>query len=180
MAARAHWSAAQNLARDLLRDIPVRDKATRQETMASMPFLLPHEMLEVIAQANPETIEAFVAASIKEPQLKATANAWAEMFQNSMNKIIPLGLHGDGVPFAAKMRDFLEQLSWSLAADPAAPRILFTAIPKSAMLGRKSWDSVLQVFFAWSMQQLALGFWPKSRHTGQAWIKKLTLKSDKL
>ena len=90
------------------------------------------------------------------------------MFQKSMNNIIPLGLHGDGVPFAAKMRDSLEQLSWSLAADPAAPRILSTAIPNSAMLGRKYWDSVLQVF-AWRMQQLALGFWPKSRHTGQAW-----------
>jgi hypothetical protein len=36
------------------------------------------------------------------------------------------------------------------------------------MVGRKYWDYVLQVF-AWSMQQLALGFWPKSRHTGQAW-----------
>ena len=144
--------------------------------MASIPFLLPHEMLEATAQANPETIEAFVAANIQEPQLKATATEWAEMFQKSMNNIIPLGLHGDGVPFAAKMRDSPEQLSWSLAADPAAPRILFTAIPNSAMLGRKYWDYVLQVC-AWSMQQLALGFWPKSRHTGQAWINNLKIKN---
>jgi hypothetical protein len=143
--------------------------------MASIPFLLPHEMLEAIVQANPETIEAFVAANIQEPQLKATATEWAEMLQKSMNKNIPLGLHGDGVPFAAKLRDSPEQLSWSLVADPSAPRILFTANPNNAMLGRKYWDYVLQVF-AWSMQQLALGFWPKSRHTRQAWIKKLTLK----
>jgi hypothetical protein len=27
--------------------------------MANIPFLLPHEMLEAIAQANPETTEAF-------------------------------------------------------------------------------------------------------------------------
>ena len=111
----AHGSAPHNLARDLLRtctrrspwpapyfaDIPVRDKATRQETMASIPFLLPHEMLKVIAQANPETIEAFVAANIQEPQLKATATEWAEMFQNIMNKIIIMGLPGDGVPFCS-------------------------------------------------------------------------------
>ena len=77
------------------------------------------------------------------------------------------------------MRDSLEQLYWSLVADPAAPRILFTAIPNSAMLGRKYWDYVLQAF-AWSMQQLALGFWPKSKHTGQARIKNLTLNYDKL
>ena len=68
-----------------------------------------------------------------------------DMFQKSMNNIIPLGLHGDGVPFAAKMRDSLAQLSWNLAADPSAPRILFTAIRNSALLGRKYWDSVLQV-----------------------------------
>ena len=74
--------------------------------MASIPLLLPHEMLEVIAQANPETIEAFVAANIQEPQLKATATEWADMFQNSMNKIIPLGLHGDGVPFCSQNERF--------------------------------------------------------------------------
>ena len=50
-------------------------------------------MLELIAQANPETIEAFVAANIQEPQSKATATEWAEMFQKSMHNIIPLGLH---------------------------------------------------------------------------------------
>ena len=73
VAAGAHGSAPQNLARDLLRTctrrspwpapyfahIPVRGNATKQETMASIPFLLPHEMLEAIAQANIWTIEAF-------------------------------------------------------------------------------------------------------------------------
>ena len=78
-----------------------------------------------------------------------------EMFQKSMNNIIPLGLHGDGVPFATKMRDSLEHLSWSLAVDPTASRILFTAIPNSAMLGRKSLDSVLQVSFG--MEHAATG-----------------------
>ena len=66
-------------------------------------------MLDVIAQANPETIEAFVAANIQEPPLKATATEWAEMFQTSMNNIIPLGLHGDGAPFAANN----ENIPWS-------------------------------------------------------------------
>ena len=67
--------------------------------MATILFLLPHEMLEVIAQSNPENMEAFVAANIQEPQLKATAIEWAAMFGIDMNMIIVLGLHGDGVPF---------------------------------------------------------------------------------
>ena len=116
VAAGGHGTAPRNLARDVLRtctrsspwpapyfaNIPVMNKATRQESMASIPFLLPHEMLEVIAQTNPEKMEAFVAANIQEPQLKATATEWAAMFGIDMNMIIVLGLHGDGVPFAAK------------------------------------------------------------------------------
>ena len=114
VAAGAHGTAPQNLARDVLRtctrsspwpapyfaNIPVMNKATRQDSLASIPFLLPHEMLEVIAQTNPENMEAFVAANIQEPQLKATATEWAAMFGIDMNMIIILGLHGDGVPFA--------------------------------------------------------------------------------
>ena len=84
VAAGAHGTAPQNMARDVLRtctrsspwpapyfaNIPEMNKATRQDSMASIPFLLPHEMLEVIAQTNPEKMEAFVAANIQEPQLK--------------------------------------------------------------------------------------------------------------
>ena len=81
--------------------IPVMNNATRQESTANIPFLLPHEMLEVIAQTNPENM-AFVAANIQEPQLEATATEWAAMFGIDMNMIIVLGLHGDGVPFCSK------------------------------------------------------------------------------
>ena len=75
--------------------------------MANIPFLLPHEMPEVIAHTNPEKM-AFVAANTQEPQLEATATEWAAMFGIDMNMIIVLGLRGDGVSFAAKMRDSLE------------------------------------------------------------------------
>ena len=122
-------------------------------------------MLEVIAQANPETIEAFVVANIQEPQLKATATEWEEIVQKIMNSIITLGLHGDGVPFAAKMRESLEQLSRSLVADPVAPRILFTSIPQSAMLGRKYWASVPLVLLQGACSSWHWAFWPKSGHT---------------
>jgi hypothetical protein len=74
--------------------------------MANIPFLLPHEMLEAIAQANPESIEAFVAANSQAPQLKATATEWADMFQKSMHNIIPLGLHGYVCPVCSQNERF--------------------------------------------------------------------------
>jgi len=40
------------------------NKATKQEIMAIIPFLMPHEMLEVIAKTNPEKMDDFVAANI--------------------------------------------------------------------------------------------------------------------
>ena len=90
------------------------------------------------------------------------------MFQKSMNKIIPLGLHGDGVPCAAT-----REIPWSTCIGvwlltQLPPGFCSQLFPNSAMLGRKSWDYVLQVF-AWSMQQLALGFWPRSGHPREAW-----------
>ena len=152
-------SSAQPPLRDLLAEYFLTNTLSAQRL---------HILASSSAVSGAQGLEDLVAAGAHGSAPQNLARE--DMFQKSMNKIIPLGLHGDGVPFAAKMRDSLEQLYWSLAADPAAPRILFTAIPKSAILGRKSWDSVLQVF-AWSMQQLALGFCPKLGHTRQAWIK---------
>ena len=96
--------------------------------MASIRFLLPPEVMKVIAQTNLEKMEAFVAANIQKPQLNATATGWATMFGLCMNMIIVLGLHGDGVPFATEMRDSPEQLYWSLVADPSAPPGLYSQL----------------------------------------------------
>ena len=108
------------MARDLLRiftrhspwpapylaDIPVRDKTTKQATMANSPFLLPHEMLGVITQAMPENIEAFVAANVQEPQLNATATEWANNVQKIMHNVIHLDLHEDWAPFCRQNERF--------------------------------------------------------------------------
>ena len=29
------------------------------------------------------------------------------------NMVLPIGMHGDGVPYLAKMKDFLEVMSWN-------------------------------------------------------------------
>ncbi len=110
-------SSAQPPLRDLLADYFLTNTLSAQRL---------HILASSSAVSGAQCLEDLVAAGAHGSAPQNLARE--EIFQKSMNNIIPLGLHGDGVPFAAKTRDSLEQLSWSLAADPAAPRILFTAI----------------------------------------------------
>ena len=85
-----------------------------------------------------------------------------------LQKMIPMGIHGDGVPFAAKMRDSLECISWNILTDGAGLRILFTCVPKSGTAERHTWDCLFEIF-CWSMRHLLLGVWPSRRHDGEPW-----------
>ena len=62
-------------------------------------------------------------------------------------KFIPLGIHGDGVPFAAKMRGSLECMSFNKLTEVHGVRLLFTTFPKSRSAGEKTWDAYKANFF---------------------------------
>ena len=127
----------------------------------SFPFLLPHEMFRQLILANGNKMNEFLGGG----HTTTLVQEFCEKFQLGFDKVIPLGLHGDGAPFAAKMKDSLEQLSWSFASDPVSPRIVFTAIPKS-FVGDQTMNQILDVF-SWSMRCLLMGEMPSIRHDGQ-------------
>ena len=77
-----------------------------------------------------------------------------------------IGLHGDGAPFAAKMKDSIEQFSWSFCGDASSPRFLFCALPKSCCWGRETYEDILEVF-AKPMHVFAAGVHPSCRLDGQ-------------
>ena len=188
----AHGKHPGNMCRDLLRtllqgcswpepywaQVLVRDKGSGTDTLVDFPVLLPHEFFDNLVKANKEKLELFKASVDHAPELLPLVQEFAFAFGVDAAKVIPLGLHGDGVPFAAKMTDSLEQLSWNFCAQPASQRILFTAIPKSAVAGRGTWDALLGVF-SWSMRQLALGVWPSLRHDGNPWGPKDSSRASK-
>jgi hypothetical protein len=84
------------------------------------------------------------------------------------NMVLPIGLHGDGVPHLAKMRDSLEVMSWNFLARSHRQRIWFVASPKSAIAGKNTCDALFEVF-AWRMRSLLLGVLPSCRHDGTPW-----------
>ena len=163
-----------NLHRDLLRGllratiwphvyyaaIPVKDPATSAVYTVPFPFLLPHEMMFELK--NHVRLQEFTAAG--NPAMEKLVADFSKTFRLAAEDLIPIGLHGDGAPFATKMRDSLEQLSWNFLAGSKNKRFVFTAIPKSCC-SANTMDEILAVF-AWSMRVLAQGKMPAARHDG--------------
>ena len=96
--------------------VPVHCKQTNQRQLADMAFMLPHEVLCQLVEKN-GSCRDFQPV---EGHLLEEVRRWATTMGVPADVVIPLGLHGDGVPFAAKMRDSLEQFSWNCAAHPGA------------------------------------------------------------
>ena len=162
----------QNYARDIMRlllqgstvpqlfwyDVRVWNADQQTQEVASMPFILPHRMLSSMGAAlndkylakhmAPEYHKVFAAACGKLGLDPATA--------------IPIGLHGDGVPFTKK--DSVELLSYNFLGEPMGDRIPFAGISKMytckcGCLGRHTFDDMLEVF-VWSLRSLLCGLNP--------------------
>jgi hypothetical protein len=168
-----------NMARDIMRavrkgvkwpspywvSLPIKD---RDGTMSleRVPVLLPHETFNFIVEHTPaERHRSFFPGP--DSFLRPLVAEWAAELQVDPEMVCPVGLHGDGVPFAAKMRDTLEQLSWNFCTNHSGSRVLFAGLPKSCV-GEGTVDGLLQVY-SWSLRCCALGQFPGSRHDGSAW-----------
>ena len=149
---------------------PVFDKKTKVRSEALIPCILPHELIDAVLNASPKSTDSvFPGEGYAEhmiPIVKEVADAWGLQWAD----LVPIGLHGDGTPMAAKMRDSLEQLSWNFCALPHGKKYLFFGLPRSMFDGRKTWDAAFTVW-SWSMQHCAVGKFPQQRHDGMLWKK---------
>jgi len=142
------------------------NKGTGEEEVHDCPVLLPHEVLGWYIQNNDNRLALWTAKP--EHSIFRAARAWCDSFEVDLMKFIPLGVHGDGVPFASKMRDSLECISYNIITDVSGVRILYTTFPKSWSAGKETWDALFRVF-AWSMRHLMMGCCPRMREDGGAW-----------
>ena len=145
--------------------IPLKDPKTQEVSSEPFPFLLPHEIMKAIVESNGGSLDGMRAAGAS--HLLRQVQSFCSTMGIDINTCVPLGLHGDGAPFAAKMRDSLEQFSWNFAASPESGRIPFTAIPKSCT-AETTFDAIFEIF-SWSMSALLNGAMPVCRHDGSPW-----------
>ena len=165
----------QNLSRDVMRSLMkgvnwpdpyyitldvLRKGDVVQEEVA---VLLPHECLHHIIEAMPEQDRGTLQAGPGH-HMQAVVAEWCQKLHMDPSRVVPIGLHGDGVPYSAKMGDSLEQMSWNFCVGRNSFRILFAALPRSLMAGTTM--EALLALFAWSMRCMLSGQHPSARHDG--------------
>ena len=150
-------------------EIPLLNLRSGLEEIKKLDFLLPHAVIFTMLKKDPGIIP-FLAA--KEPDVLRHCEALGREFQCPPGSIVlPIGLHGDGVPFNSPRTKSIEIFSWNLAGlawPEGGLRVPLTAIPKHFVLKNRTFDAILNVF-VWSMRMLALGSCPTARHDASAW-----------
>jgi hypothetical protein len=167
----AWGNAPKNLARDLMRqflkgcvcpepffwNIPLWDVDTNSQVSVPFPFMLPHEVLHFLVEAN--GISNWAMDKALYPDIHKQVAEQCLKHGLDMANTIAIGIHGDGVPFTK--RDSLELLSFNFLSHPTADRVPFTGISKKHLCqcgckGFHTWHAILSVF-KWSLLMLLAG-----------------------
>ena len=151
--------------------IPIKDNKQNQMVTVDHPVLLPHEVLECLVTNGTARVEDMSDLSARVDQTLADKKKeFSAKFGLDDKVTIPLGFHGDGVPFQKSTHKHAstEVYSWNLLCDKGGKRYMFCNINKDFLCdcgcaGRCTLDILMQVF-VWSMHALLDGQHPHERH----------------
>ena len=134
--------------------------------MQDCAFWLPHELLETLARYGDK--EVLLATDGLDPlALKHLRKCEAK----AGDRLVPLGLWGDGVPVNWDRTESVECFSLNMPGQPSrykSMRLPLTGISRK-QIGPNTWDDILAVV-AWSLQFCGSGAWPKVRHDNVPWL----------
>ena len=151
--------------------IPMKNPAKKANDLEErwLPFLLPHEWLsDYLLQCG-----AWDEAMPEEGTFVANRLAQAcQCHKEPLGGMLPLGLHGDGVPVPGRMNQ--SSLDFGSVSLVASQKFGHIRIPICCLDARMiCWttiEKICQVVF-WTFQCLAEGKFPTGRHDGSAWLK---------
>lgn len=133
-----------------------------------LPFILPHEALAQMYARCSDVDKLYCVDNMSKAAQKHLEFAKKEL---NKQKLIGLGIWGDGCPVKFDRSESLEVFCWSLpggAGELKNMRVPITAIHKHFCHSHDSLDDILSVV-AWSFRCLAQGRMPGCRHDGSAW-----------
>ena len=152
--------------------VPVNNPKTKQVEECSLPFLLPHEWLAdylrqpgAFEEAMPET------GTYESQELAKVCKAW----KTPEGSMLPLGLHGDGVPIQGRMnQSTLDFFTMNLPCSDkqCAKRMPVCCLEAKWHAGPETTKAICKVI-AWSLENLGHGFYPCKRHDGIDFDKSL-------
>ena len=179
--------ARKNIARDISRatmksikvpepymvTIPLLDRHKGERIYMDHPVLLPHEMVGHLISTGQASLEHMTNLAARTDQtLDKRLRNFCQAHNLNPKETIPLGFHGDGVPYQkSSHRDAsTEVFSWIVLADMDGRRYMFSDVHKDFLCncgcrGRCTMDALMAVF-VWSMQVLFGGKSPMARHDG--------------
>ena len=148
--------------------ISTLNKKTNKSHKVWHPFLLPHEWLSSYCH-DPLAWQDLEPAANSRYATKAAEVA--QQMGLPVTGIVPLGLHGDGVPIQGTLNEqTLDTVCVNMPTSKqnSSLRVPFTVIQKHWQAGDETIQDILEVF-CWSMRHLAVGKYPEGRHDGAAW-----------
>lgn len=139
---------------------------TQKPVNMKVNFLLPHEIIFMMANKMTNHDALYNVQGMAEISKENLSRACQELGEE---RLLGLGLWGDGVPCNYDRSQSMEMLCWSLPGlvnTFGLMRVPFTCINKKFFLKNKTWDSILLIM-TWSLMVLASGVMPEFGHDGQ-------------
>ena len=169
----SHGSSTKHINRDLIRLLtrgclwpaffyaPVRvwDVKTQQVILVQLPFLLPHDLLYVLAN-RADNLDGFYCTDGLCQQSKRHLDKVSAELQT---RLIAIGLWGDGTPCNFDRTQSMESFCLNLpglTGDLGNLRIPITGLNKKFMAKGKTEDDIMEVI-AWSFRCLLTGVMPE-------------------
>lgn len=130
-----------------------------------IPFLLPHEFLSAHFHQPGAKEEAMPAiGTYRSQRLAEACKSWKE----PENGMVPLGLHGDGVPVQGRMNqssvDFIT-INLCCSEKYSSERVPLVCLETRYNAGDQTCNALTEVI-AWSLKKLGEGKYPTARHDG--------------
>ena len=153
--------------------IPMWSPKTKSISLEWLPFLLPHEWLTDYMYQKGAKEEAMPEKGTCTSQRSAEATkAWKE----PLDTMIPVGLHGDGVPIQGMHQSTLDFWTLNLPASEkwGSQRVSVCCLETKYNAGEETCQAICQVI-ARSLEKLGSGIFPSCRHDGSTFL----LTSDK-
>ena len=152
-------------------EVPVRCRHTNTTVNASLPMLLPHEIVATfIKHANEVRTTLFQKAGL-DGQGQRTLRSSATEVGVDLEHTVALGFWLDGVCTKWDRSNSHEMLCLALPGLTGRGhqlRIPLCVVEKKYVAKHTTWDAILRIM-VWSLERCALGLWPLSRHDGSAW-----------
>ena len=155
-------------------DVPIHNPTTGKDgDTATIPVLLPHEVLWYKLKDNPEMLAHIKNADLPTGVGKLKQD-WCKKFDVPSDECFGLGVFGDGVQH--QKRKTVDTITWNvLESGVFATRILYAIVAKDFLCkcgcaGRCTLDPLLTVF-VWSLLCLLHNLLPKKRHDLSPWEK---------